>query len=177
MRYAVQTLLSATLLWVAVACQSGPSQQFIQKVSGELNDLKAASDQGKSMSEKVTAFNTTLETLKAELGKNWEKVEKDKELSAQYTALGQQIGAMESEINTAAGEIQSAVSEAQAFVDGLAQQKKGDQDLEKEWATIREKVTAASGKLTELGAKVSGMEAEVSKYVEAVKSKFAQAKK
>jgi len=177
MRYVVQTFVGAALLWALVACQSGPSQQFIQKVTGELEDIQKAVDQAKGYSEKVGNLKKSLEDLKAELDKNWEKVEKDKDLSAQYQALLQEIANLEGQVGTATSELQAAVSEAQAFKDGLPQQKKKDEELDKEWSAIREKVSGASGKLGELDQKLSSLEGEVNKFVEAVKGKFAQAKK
>jgi chromosome segregation ATPase len=164
-------------MWALVACQSGPSQQFIQKVTGELEDLQKAVDQAKGYSEKVANLKKSLEDLKAELDKNWEKVEKDKDLSAQYQALLQQIAELEGQVGTVASELQSAISGAQAFKDSLPQQKKKDEELDKEWSAIREKVSGPSGKLGELGQKLSSLEGEVNKFVEAVKGKFAQAKK
>lgn len=177
MRYVVQTFIGAALIWALVACQSGPSQQFIQKVTAELNDLKASADQAKAAVDKAASLKKSLEDLKAELGKNWEKVEKDKDLSAQYQTLTQQITDLEGQGNTASSEVQAALSEAQAFVDGLAQQKKKDEELDKEWGAIREKVSGAAGKLSELGQKLSTLEGEVGKFAETVKGKFAQAKK
>lgn len=177
MRYVVQTFVGAALMWALVACQSGPSQQFIQKVTGELEDIQKAVDQAKGYSEKVGNLKKSLEDLKAELDKNWEKVEKDKDLSAQYQALLQQIAELEGQVGTATSDLQAAVSEAQAFKDGLPQQKKKDEELDKEWSAIREKVSGASGKLGELDQKLSSLEGEVNKFVEAVKGKFAQAKK
>jgi uncharacterized coiled-coil DUF342 family protein len=177
MRYVVQTFIGAALIWALVACQSGPSQQFIQKVTAELNDLKASADQAKAAAEKAASLKKSLEDLKAELGKNWEKVEKDKDLSAQYQTLTQQITDLEGQANTISSGVQTALSEAQAFVDGLAQQKKKDEELDKEWGAIREKVSGAAGKLSELGEKLSILEGEVGNFAQTVKGKFAQAKK
>jgi len=177
MRYAVQTFVGIALIWALVACQSGPSQQFIQKVASELNDLKTALEQGKSHADKLATLTKSLEDLKAEVGKNWEKVEKDKDLSAQYQALTQQIADLEGQIGSASSEVQAAVSEAQAFVDGLPQQTKKDEELDKDWSAIREKVSGASSKLTEIGSKLVSLEEEVSKFAETVRGKFAQAKK
>jgi hypothetical protein len=111
MRYVVQTFVGLALVWALVACQSGPSQQFIQKVTGELGDLQKAVDQAKGQGEKVASLKKSLEDLKTELGKNWEKVEKDKDLSAQYQALLQQIADLEGQVGTATSDLQSAVSE------------------------------------------------------------------
>ncbi len=177
MRYVVQTFIGAALIWALVACGSGPSQEFIQKVTGELNDLKASAEQAKATADKVASLKKSLEDLRGELGKNWEKVEKDKDLSAQYQTLTQQITDAEGQANTASSEVQAALSEAQSFVDGLAQQKKKDEELDKEWGTIREKVSGAAGKLGELSQKLSALEGEISKFVENTKGKFAQAKK
>jgi chromosome segregation ATPase len=80
-------------------------------------------------------------------------------------------------VGTATSDLQAAVSEAQAFKDSLPQQKKKDEELDKEWSAIREKVSGASGKLGELGQNLSSLEGEVNNFVEAVKGKFAQAKK
>ncbi len=177
MRYALQTVIGAALIWALVACQRGPSQEFIQKVTGELNDLKAASDQGKAHADKLATLKKSLEDLKSELGKNWEKVEKDKALSEQYQALTQQMANLEAQIGSASSEVQASISEAQAFVDGLAQQTKKDEELAQDWSSIREKVNGAAGKLSEIGSTLSALEGEVSKFVETVKGKFAQAKK
>ncbi len=177
MRYVVQTFIGAALIWALVACQSGPSQQFIQQVTGEFNDLKTAPDQAKAHADKLASLKQSLEGLKTELGKNWEKVEKDKDLSAQYQALSQQIADLEGALGTASSELNAAIAEAQAFVDNLAQQKKKDEELNKEWGDFREKVKNASGKLNDISSKLGGLEGEVSKFVETVKGKFAQAKK
>ena len=177
MRYALQTFVGAALIWALVACQSGPSQQFIEKVQAEFKDLEAAPNQGKAHADKLATLKKSLEDLKVELGKNWEKVEKDKDLSAQYQALTQQIADLEGQLGSASSEVQAAVSEAQAFVDGLAQQTKKDEELEKDWSAIREKVSGASGKLGEIGSKLGNLEGEVSKFAETVRGKFAQAKK
>ncbi len=177
MRYAVQTIFGAALIWALVACQSGPSAEFINKITGEFKDLSAAAEQGKTHGEKLASLKKSLDDLRTELGKNWEKVEKDKDLSAQYQALTQQLTDLEGQIGTATSEVQAAISEAQAFVDGLPQQKKKDEELDKDWGGIREKVSAASGKLSEIGSKLATLEGEVSKFVETVKGKFAQAKK
>lgn len=177
MRYALQTVIGVALIWALVACQSGPSQQFIEKVKGEFAQLENVPEQSKQYTEKLATLKKSLEDLKAELGKNWEKVEKDKELSAQYQTLAQQIADLESQVETARSEAQSAVSEARAFVDGLPQQTKKDEELDKDWSQIREKVDGVSKKLPEVGSKISGLEGDVSKFVETVKGKFAQAKK
>jgi len=177
MRYVVQTFIGAALIWALVACQSGPSQQFIQKVTAEFNDLKASTDQAKTATEKTASLKKSLEGLKAELGKNWEKVQKDKGLSAKYQTLTQQITDLEGQANTISSEVQAVLTDAQAFVDGLAQQKKKDEELDKEWGAIREKISDAAGKLSELGQKLSTLEGEVGMFAQTVKGKFAQAKK
>ena len=177
MRYTLQTVIGVALIWALVACQSGPSQQFIEKVKGEFAQLENVPEQAKSHIDKLATLKKSLEDLKAELGKNWEKVEKDKDLTAQYETLTQQISDLEAQVNTAASEIQAALSEAQSFADGLTQQKKKDEELDQEWGTIREKVSSAAGKLGELGQKLSALEGEVTNFVETVKGKFAQAKK
>ncbi|RMF50372.1 MAG: hypothetical protein D6750_04910 [Bacteroidetes bacterium] len=176
MRYA-QYIVGAALLWAVTACQSGPSKEFINQVTTELNDLKGAVDKLSALKNDISGLQDPFAALKQELGKTWtDKVEKDKELSEKIASLEKEAKGFPGEVAEVESKLNSALSEAQAFVDGLATQKKKEEDLKKEWEAIKAKVSEAVKELDEAQGGLATLKTNLQALQEAIKSKYAPKK-
>ncbi|MCX7607355.1 MAG: hypothetical protein N2170_08860 [Bacteroidia bacterium] len=176
MRYA-QYIIGTALMWAVVACSSGPSQQFIQQVSSELNDLKGVTEKLNALKGEVANLQDPFAGLKGELGKVWtDKVEKDKELAEKVSQLTEQAKQLTEQVTSLEGQLNSALSEAQSFVDGLATQQKKEEELKTDWEAIKGKVSGVAGQVEQLSQQLAQLKQEVQAHSEAIKSKYAPKK-
>ncbi|MCS7189577.1 MAG: hypothetical protein NZ933_07225 [Bacteroidia bacterium] len=172
MRY-TRVIIGTALLWALTACSSGPSKEFIQQVTTELNDLKTASEKLNPLKSEAANLQDPFASLKGELGKVWtDKVEKDKEIMEKVNSLTEQARKVASDIAALEGELNSALSEAQGFVDSLAMQSKKEEELKSAWEGIKAKVSGVVGKVDGISQQLSQVKSEIEAHVGAIKSKY-----
>jgi len=176
MRYA-QYIVMGALIWAVAACSSKPSEEFIKKVNDEYQKVSAIDTRLKELEDQVAALKDPFAALKNELGNVWtDKVEKDKDLSAKISEITKKAQDLENSFNTAKNDITSALSEAKAFVDGLADQQKGDEELQKDWDSVKNKVTEKQGALDQVANSAKALQDEVNALTEEIKKKYAPKK-
>lgn len=177
MRYA-QYIVTGALIWAMTACAPKPSQEFIQSVKSEYEQVsKSLNDAVAGLEGELGKLQDPFASLKAELGKVWtDKVEKDKAITERIAKIAAEVEQRSTTLNTLKGEANSLLSEAQAFVDGLASQQKKDEELKGEWEALKGKITEKQNQISALSSELEPLRTEITAITEEIKKKYAPKK-
>lgn len=147
------------------ACQSGPKPETVQKISDEFASLQMPTYSG--------SWETYEQKVKEALGEEgMKKLEKNSEDPQKWQALKEKYEAAKNEIEPALITAEGVKNEAKAFVDGLAQEKRTDQEVNQAWQDITEKWQSARDALQEKINAVQSIESEISAFIEEATQKY-----